>query len=138
MVEHHALPDPAAAILAVASESILRLPPRSFVGELRWRALPGFVGRTVARVLHAAWQVQRIVLRRRLGLLPTVVHRVEPFDDEAQRVFYANLVTLTPGTLTVEVDGDRFEIHCLDPSLARDVLDGRLAGEVRRLLKAPR
>lgn len=128
----------AAASLAVFAESVFGMPHATFGGRLRWRLLPGFAGRTMLRVTRSAWQVQRIALGRRVRLSPVVVTREEIFDDEAQRVFYANLITLTPGTLTVELDGDRYEIHCLDPALARDVLDGRLANEVRRLLGAPR
>jgi multicomponent Na+:H+ antiporter subunit E len=128
----------AAATLALAAEPLFGLHRASFGERLRWRALPGFLVRTVRRVAVSAWQVLRIVLDPRMPLAPRTVQHDEPFDDEAQRVFFANLVTLTPGTLTVELDGDRFLVHCLDPALAHDVLDGSLAEDVRRLLGGAR
>jgi multicomponent Na+:H+ antiporter subunit E len=50
-------------------------------------------------------------------------------------VTYANAMTVTPGTLTLDVDGDTFVVHCLDVGLARDVIDGRLARDVARLFE---
>jgi multicomponent Na+:H+ antiporter subunit E len=124
----------AATTLALAAEPLFGLRRASFGERLRWSVLPGFLLRTAGRVAVSAWQVLRIVLDPRMPLAPRTVPHDERFEDEAQRVFFANLVTLTPGTLTVEMDGDRFLVHCLDPGLATDVLDGSLAEDVRRLL----
>jgi multicomponent Na+:H+ antiporter subunit E len=30
----------------------------------------------------------------------------------------ANAITLTPGTITVNIDGNHFAVHCLDKSIA--------------------
>lgn len=34
------------------------------------------------------------------------------------RVLLANSITLTPGTITVSLDGDEYVVHCLDKSLS--------------------
>ena len=35
----------------------------------------------------------------------------------------ANSITLTPGTITVSVEGDKFLVHCLDKELAAGLED---------------
>jgi len=97
-----------------------------------WR-LPGFALRMVARVLRAALQVASIVIDPRLPIAPEVIVQRQPFSSEAARSAYANAITVTPGTLTLDVDGDAITIHCLDRALAREVIDGRLARDVERL-----
>ena len=43
---------------------------------------------------------------------------------EAGRVTYANSITLTPGTVTTELDGDVLEVHALSSDMADDVKSG--------------
>jgi multicomponent Na+:H+ antiporter subunit E len=83
----------------------------------------------------SAWQVLRIVLDPRLPIAPVVVRQTVRFGTDAARVAYANAITVTPGTLALDVDGDTFVVHCLDVALARDVVDGRLARDVARLFE---
>lgn len=37
------------------------------------------------------------------------------------KVILANSITLTPGTITVSVEGDVFCVHCLDKELAEGI-----------------
>ncbi len=99
-----------------------------------WR-LPGFVARTVWRVVVASAQVLRIVIDPRLPLAPEIVHHTVRFRADAARAAFANAITITPGTLTLDVDGDTFVVHCLDRALAADLLSGRLAADIERLFE---
>jgi multicomponent Na+:H+ antiporter subunit E len=104
-----------------------------FFSRVRLSRLPGFVVRTVWRVLVASLQVTRIVLHPRLPIAPEVVRHTARFGSDAARAAFANAITITPGTLTLDVDGDVFVVHCLDPSLAGDLSSGRLARDIDRL-----
>ena len=46
---------------------------------------------------------------------------------------YANSITLTPGTVTVEVDDDGFLVHALSPELGKGVEDGGMDRRVALL-----
>jgi multicomponent Na+:H+ antiporter subunit E len=125
----------AVAAVAVAAASLRFWGPRdaplfSVVRPLR---APGFLARTGRRIVTSAWQVLRIVLDPRLPVAPEVIEQEVRFEQEAARVAYANVITLTPGTVTVDVRGDTFVVHCLDPRLAGDVTRGTLARDVARL-----
>lgn len=98
--------------------------------RVRWSRLPRFVWTLSGRIVVAAAQVLAIVLDPRLPIAPVMRTHVADLGSEAARVVYANAITLTPGTLTVDVDGDVYRVHCLDERLARRVLDGSLARHV--------
>ncbi len=95
--------------------------------------LPGFVLRMIKRVVVASFQVLLVVVDPRLPIAPEVVRQTVPFPSNAVRSTYANAITITPGTLTLDVEGDTFVIHCLDARLAGDLLEGRLRSDVERL-----
>lgn len=49
---------------------------------------------------------------------PTLIVFETHFKNDTSRFLLANSITLTPGTITVSVDGDKFIVHCLDKTLA--------------------
>lgn len=52
--------------------------------------------------------------------------------SSAARVLLANSITLTPGTITLELSGDEYTVHCLDIALGDGIEESSF---VRRLLK---
>lgn len=62
----------------------------------------------------------RRVLSPSLPLNPGMVEVHTGLRSELGRMLLANSITLTPGTLTVDVDGDRLLIHWIDCSPGRD------------------
>lgn len=64
-------------------------------------------------IMKSALEVSRIILDPRLPVSPTVV-RFKPRQKSAVGlVTHANSITLTPGTLSVEVGPDSFTVHAL-------------------------
>ena len=53
----------------------------------------------------------------RYELEPALVTFRTTLQSESARVLLANSITLTPGTITVSLDGDEYMVHCLDKSL---------------------
>ena len=49
------------------------------------------------------------------------------------RVLLANSITLTPGTITVTLEGDELTVHCLDKTLAEGLSDGIFVRELEKL-----
>jgi multicomponent Na+:H+ antiporter subunit E len=48
------------------------------------------------------------------------------------QVVYANAITLTPGTLSLDVDDDRIEVHSLEQAGIDELRDGEMLRQVRR------
>ena len=68
----------------------------------------------VQEIVKANVCVLRLILSPRLQPEPAFLY----FETGAARMLLANSITLTPGTITVSVEGDHFFVHCLDRELA--------------------
>ena len=71
----------------------------------------------------------REIVKANLTIIPkilTIEEEMEPvivkfrtnLKSDFTRMLLANSITLTPGTITVSMDGDEYTIHCLDTSLS--------------------
>ncbi|MDZ4180835.1 MAG: Na+/H+ antiporter subunit E [Coriobacteriia bacterium] len=83
----------------------------------------------------AALQVAEVVLDPRMPISPVIVSHRTSFARSTSRVAFANSITLTPGTLTVDVDGDILYIHCLAERFATDIATGDLERRVSRVFE---
>ena len=70
------------------------------------------------------------VLHPRLPIDPRLVSFDSYLGTDVAKTILANSITLTPGTLTVEIDGETFYIHCL----AKVHADGILSGKLERMV----
>jgi multicomponent Na+:H+ antiporter subunit E len=84
-------------------------------------------------VMLSAVGVVRKVWSPRQAVRPVVA--TTPTDDLSvlSQVIYANSITLTPGTLSLDVDSDRIEVHALDAGGIEALRAGRMLREVRKL-----
>jgi len=97
-----------------------------------WTRLPGYVAWLLKEIVVAALYVAERVLDPRLSISPVMhTHRVR-FECDAARVAFANSITLTPGTITVDVSEDTFVIHCLQASFSDTISSGDLERRVSR------
>lgn len=88
---------------------------------LLFRLIPLFIryfGVLVKEIVKANVCVLKIILSPELQPEPAFVYFDTDFETGLARVLLANSITLTPGTITVSVEDDRFCVHCLDKELA--------------------
>ena len=101
----------AAAVIAVAFAGDLsflsefRATPRALMAALLY--IPYFA----KELIKANLSVARIVLSPALPLNPGIVKVRTRLKSRIGRALLANSITLTPGTLTVEMDGEWLYIH---------------------------
>ena len=55
------------------------------------------------------------------------------FNTEIAKVLFANSITLTPGTITAEIDGDTYRVHALDESFVSGINEGKIIDILRRM-----
>ena len=75
----------------------------------------------VKEIVKANVCVLRIITSPDLQPEPAFVYFEEHFRLGLSKVLLANSITLTPGTITVSVEGDRYCVHCLDRELAEGI-----------------
>ena len=84
-------------------------------------------------IIKAGCVVGRDILFRRYKLTPTLVTFRTELKTDYGKFLLANSITLTPGTITVQVDGDRLTVHCLDKSMLDTSPDGTFQRWIRKL-----
>lgn len=85
----------------------------------------------IKEIMVAAWDVSKRILHPRLPISPTMVEFSPSQTTDVALVIHANSITLTPGTISVEVEPGRFLVHALSregaASLAGSSMDKRCA-----------
>jgi multicomponent Na+:H+ antiporter subunit E len=90
--------------------------------------LPGYLWWLAIEIVKSNLDVVRRVWQRKPDLSPVVFTLPVRPMNELVRTLYANSITLTPGTVTLEVTPENFEVH----ALTREAADGLLEGEMER------
>jgi len=86
-------------------------------------------------ILLAGIDVAKRVLRIKMRITPAIVQVKTPLPDALQNTINANSITLTPGTITIDVEktaeGSIFTVHCISQENAQSILKD--AGFVKRI-----
>jgi len=91
-------------------------------------------------ILLANLDVAYRVLNPDLPINPGIIKVKTSLKNEFAKTILANSVTLTPGTLTVDIDGDDFYVHWInvssnDPKVQRKLILGRFERVLRRIFE---
>jgi multicomponent Na+:H+ antiporter subunit E len=91
-------------------------------------------------LLISAIRVARLVVQPGLSrrLKPAIIAFPLTVKRDAEITLLANLITLTPGTLSVDVSGDRkvLYIHAIDVASREALIQGLAQGFERRIIEA--
>ncbi len=75
----------------------------------------------VKEIIMANFATMKLVCAAGRVVEPVLIEFETHFKSDTSRFLLANSITLTPGTITVAVEGDRFIVHCLDKTLAEGI-----------------
>ena len=103
--------------------------------HLTWRATGYWLWLTV-EIFKSNWQVARAVLMPRTHVRPVVVNLSASQRSEIGQVIYANSITLTPGTITLDTEPGELFVHALMESGAQGLLDGEMDRRVSQVESA--
>ena len=80
-------------------------------------------------------EVAKIVLSPSLPINTGIVKLKTELKNDHDKLLLANAITLTPGTITLELDDNELYVHVLNlDSLDRDVLQKEIVDEMERTL----
>lgn len=83
-------------------------------------------------IIKSAWTVTLIILNPKLPISPTMTRLRASQRSSAGIATYGNSITLTPGTLTVGVEGTELIVHALTSDGALDLESGRMDRRISR------
>jgi multicomponent Na+:H+ antiporter subunit E len=98
--------------------------------------LPGLIRYTpwlIGQIIQSSLHVARRVLNPKLPISPTIIHIDTQQTDALNSVSYANSITLTPGTISLDVGKDQIEVHALTSESAESLKSGLMAKQVRKM-----
>ena len=72
----------------------------------------------IQEIVKANLCVLKIIISPEIQPEPALVYFGTDLQSELSKVILANSITLTPGTITVSLEDNRFCVHCLDRELA--------------------
>jgi multicomponent Na+:H+ antiporter subunit E len=83
-------------------------------------------------IAKSAWDVARIIVDPRLPISPRLVRAKATQKTAVGVVTYANSITLTPGTISVDVREGEILVHALTRESAAGLLEGEMDRRVTR------
>ncbi len=92
--------------------------------------LPSYLLWLVWEIIKSNIDVIKFVWQRNPAISPTLFRVRASQKTDVGRVFYANSITLTPGTITLDVQEDIFEVHALTQEGAAGVEQGDMDRKV--------
>jgi len=78
------------------------------------------------QIVRANWRVIHAVWSPTLPIDPRMVEVPCTLKTSLGRALYANSITLTPGTVTVDIKATRFTVHALTKQDGEDLLNGEM------------
>ena len=104
-----------------------------FFHAAAWLRLPRFLVAFVVKVTLANLHVVRLILAPGSELHPRLRRVRASQRTSFGQVLYANFITLTPGTITLDLRGGELLVYALDAESEADVVDGSMDRDVLRL-----
>lgn len=116
------------ALLYRGMADACRFRPGQFLTFLPW---------LFVQVVISNLRVARLVFSRRMAIRPVFLSQPPGVVGDRALTLLGCSVSLTPGTLTVDVGPDEIFVHALDQKSADDLRDELMSRRVRRIFKAP-
>ena len=100
--------------------------------HLTWGAL-SYWPWLVIEIIKANIDVAKCIVSPSLPISPTMIRVKASQTSDLGQVIYANSITLTPGTISVDVANGEILVHALSRAGAESLLDGEMDRRVTRM-----
>ena len=112
-------------------------PPRAaWDHKLSWLAALAYLPWLTGRILKSGLHVSRLILDPALPISPKLFRHETKLKSDGAMVVLGNSITLTPGTITVEVAPGELIVHAIDEASSADLANGVLDEKVSRLFSS--
>ena len=86
-------------------------------------------------IFFSALAVSKIILSKNMQISPTLSKIKSTQQTDFGKTVFANSITLTPGTLSVEISNDKIEVHALTKSGIEELKVGKMDRKVTKFEK---
>ncbi|RKD22278.1 hypothetical protein BET04_06400 [Caminicella sporogenes] len=113
------------AVYYLNRDFIIFFSEKKFLNIQRLVYLIQYLFLLLKEIIVANFQVAKIVLSRELKISPKVVKFKTKLKNDLTKTILANSITLTPGTLSIQVNDDEFIVHCLLEEYEYTLIDSK-------------
>jgi multicomponent Na+:H+ antiporter subunit E len=93
--------------------------------------IPGYLLFIMVEIIKANVDViKRIMTFDRASISPQLFEVPATLKSDLSQVIYANSITLTPGTVSVELEQDKILVHALTKEAAEELATGEMAKSI--------
>lgn len=104
----------------------------TFQFSMKWKYLSYWIW-LGKEIFNSNIAVAKVVLSPRLDISPRMIEFKSSQKTELGLVIFANSITLTPGTVSVDIEDDKIIVHALNAELPEGVLNGEMDSKVTAL-----
>jgi len=104
--------------------------PHSPFQNFPWGRLVLYGPWLLLRIVESSWHVTKLILNPVLPIEPKLLTYRSHLKHQGAIVLLGNSITLTPGTITVEVNGNQLVVHALDEASGGDLTSGRMERKI--------
>ncbi len=124
-----------AGLISLFSFSIIEewLLPIKWSYKIPWRLGLFLIGR-LKYIIHANIDLAERLLDPQLPINPAIIRLKHNLKNPVARTILANTITLTPGTLTVEIDEKDIYVHFLAEEYLDNILSSNLTQQIKHVL----
>ena len=107
-----------------------------FVPKFRlWGNILLYVPWLFVKIVQSSLHVSKLILHPALPINPRLIHVETKLRHHAAVVLLGNSITLTPGTITAEVDQNTLIVHAMDDVSAEDVTSENIESRIAEIFR---
>jgi len=107
-----------------------------FVPKFRlWLSILLYLPWLFYKIIQSSLQLTKLILDPALPIAPQLISVETKLRHHAAVVLLGNSITLTPGTITAEVDRNKLIVHAMDKVLAEDVTNKQIESKIADIFK---
>jgi len=104
--------------------------PHSAFHQFPWVRAVLYVPWLFLRIVQSSLHLTKLILSRTLPIKPKLISYRSHLHHQGAIVMLGNSVTLTPGTITVEVNGNHLMVHAIDDAAGEDLTSGHMEKKI--------
>lgn len=87
----------------------------------------------IFEIFKSGFYVAKVILKPSIPIEPSMLTFKADLPGPYAKMLFGNSITLTPGTLTVEIQGDEFTVHALSRETYSGIIDDSMGQQVLKL-----
>jgi multicomponent Na+:H+ antiporter subunit E len=108
----------------------------SFVPKFRlWSKILLYFPWLFYKIVKSSLHLSKLILHPALPIAPQLISVESKLNHHAAVVLLGNSITLTPGTITAEVNRNKLIVHALDNVLSKDIKNKQIESKISEIFR---